>query len=264
MEHTSTVPSEIRLISSRPAPASSKTAASRQALIERGLPIARRIAYRLVRRLPASVDVNDLIGAGHEGLLRAADVYDPSEHPSFEPYAEVRIRGAILDELRSLDRMTRRGRTQLRKLTATKRNLTHELGRPPTEIEMASELQMNLGDYQSVVQRLAGGEALAHGGDIDPDSVASSQEHDPAAVLSEKQLRFEICSAIDSLPQRSRDVLRMYYLGERTQAEIGSAFGVTESRVCQILNDAVSKLRLRLGIPTENRSRRRIRQRACA
>ena len=112
----------------------------RDELIARGIPIVRRIAFRLARRLPPNVDVGDLIGAGTEGLLKAIEGYDPSHTAKFETYAESRIRGAILDELRAQDSMTRHGRRQLSDVSRTIRGLEAKLGRAPEEQEVADAL----------------------------------------------------------------------------------------------------------------------------
>ena len=113
---------------------------SREELIQIGVPIVRRVAFRMARRLPPSVDVGDLIGAGNEGLVKAAESYDAEKYPRFEPYAERRIRGAILDELRSWDPITRHGRKRMVEVSKTIRKLQSQLGRAPEEDEIAKAL----------------------------------------------------------------------------------------------------------------------------
>lgn len=234
-------------------------------LVERGLPLTRRIAFRILRKLPSSVDVNDLIGAGHEGLLKAATCYDPERYPNFEPYAEVRIRGAILDELRAQDRMTRRGRMKLRRLHTAQQELAQRLGRSPEETEVAEELGVSLTKYRGMSRLLVRSNALSYGGDTDPDTVAAPDTEDPSHTLTQKELQAKLSEAIDHLPERSRTALSLYYLGDRTQAEIGQLFGITESRVCQILNEAVARLRVHLGVPAPaQRTRRTANRRASA
>lgn len=214
----------------------------RDEMIQRGLPLVRRLAFRLARRLPPNVDVGDLIGAGTEGLLKAVDAYDPTRVPRFESYAETRIRGAILDELRSNDSMTRHGRRRLAEVSKAVRKLQAELGRAPEEEEIASELGMELEAYQQLAEGLARGPALARLGEADPDEVDGGWA-DPAAIATEKQLKAELVAAIQRLPKRTQTVLALYYQEECTQAEIGKILGVTESRVCQILGEAVARLR---------------------
>ena len=224
---------------SKQAPAS---ALDRDEMIQRGLPLVRRLAFRLARRLPPNVDVGDLIGAGTEGLLKAVDAYDPTRIPRFESYAEMRIRGAILDELRSNDSMTRHGRRRLAEVTKAVRDLEAKLGRAPEEQEIADALGMELEAYQQLAEGLSRGPALARLGEADPDEVDGGWE-DPAAVVSEKELKQELVKAITRLPKRTQTVLALYYQEECTQAEIGRILGVTESRVCQILGEAVARLR---------------------
>lgn len=238
--------------------------AERKELIERGLPVARRVAYQIARRLPSSVDVNDLIGAGHEGLLKAVSQFDPTRHTTFEFYAEVRIRGAILDELRALDRVTRRTRQQLRRFGAAQEELTHELGRAPEDAEIAQRLKMCVAEYRLCLRSVSRASALAYRQGTDPDAVPSASHEESANEAATKVLCSEITTAIETLPERAQMVLTMYYAGEHTQTEIAECLGVTESRVCQLLNEAIGQLRRRLGItppaakgPRKARSRSR-------
>jgi RNA polymerase sigma factor FliA len=227
---------------------------SRDELIAIGLPMVRRTAFRLARRLPPNVEVGDLLGAGTEGLLKAVDRYDAARNPRFEPYAEARIRGAILDELRASDTMTRHGRRRLSEVSRTIRSLESVLGRSPEEHEVATALGITLEAYQRLAEDLAKGPALARLGEIDPDEVASSED-DPVTTLGERELRPRVAAAIHELPERTQTVLALYYQEECTQAEIGKILGVTESRVCQILGDATARLRGALGAPAGRKER---------
>jgi len=220
-------------------------ALSRDLLVSIGLPIVRRIAFRMARRLPPSVEVGDLIGAGTEGLLRAIDGYDPSRCDRFEPYAEARIRGAILDELRGLDVMTRHGRRRMTEVTKAIQELSRSLGRAPEEQEIADKLALPLAEYQRIAAELSRAPALGRLGEVDPDEV-QSESMDPAALYSEQELRAQLVKSIDQLPERMRQVLALYYQHECTQSEIGQILGVTESRVCQILGEAAARLRAML------------------
>ncbi|MEM9188692.1 MAG: RNA polymerase sigma factor FliA [Myxococcota bacterium] len=219
----------------------------RDDLIREGLPLVRRIAFRMARRLPPNVDVNDLIGAGSEGLIKAADAYDPTSHPNFEPYAKTRIRGAILDELRSADAMTRHGRRRLAEVTKAMRALQNELGRPPNDEETAARLGIALDDYHKLVEAFARAPALRNLGAHEPDEVASNGL-DPARAYDEKMLKKELAAAISKLPERTRMVLALYYQEECTQAEIGEILSVTESRVCQILGESVARIRVAMNL----------------
>ena len=228
---------------------------TREELVTRGLPIVRRLAFRLVRRLPPNVDVGDLIGAGSEGLLKAVEAYDPAEDKRFEPYATVRIRGAMLDELRAWDSMTRHGRRRLAEVTRAVQQLNQSLGRQPTEEEVAELLGMPLNDYQKLVESLARGPALGQLGELEPDELASSNLN-PAAILDQKEMHRELAKAIKRLPERMQLVMALYYQEECTQAEIGRILEVTESRVCQILGEATVRLRAALGLDNRPRKKR--------
>src|ERR1700712_5575100 len=133
---------------------------SRDELIQRGLPIVRRLAFRLARRLPPNVDVGDLIGAGTEGLLKAIEAYDVNNAARFETYAEARVRGAILDELRGQDALTRHGRRQMGEVTKVMRALEASLGRAPEEQEVAAGLGIDLDAYHKLAENLSRAPAL--------------------------------------------------------------------------------------------------------
>ena len=224
----------------------------RDSMVEIGLPIVRRVAFRLARRLPPNVEVDDLIGAGTEGLLKAIEGYDPTRSPAFEPYAEARIRGAILDELRASDPLTRHGRRRLAAITKAIKALQLELGREPTEEEVSSRLEIPLDEYQRVSGELARGPALGRLGDVEPDEVPGGMA-DPCSLYDEQELKGRLAEAIAALPERTQKVLALYYQHECTQAEIGEILGATESRVCQILGEAAARLRARLSKGEEPR-----------
>ncbi|MEM1414929.1 MAG: RNA polymerase sigma factor FliA [Myxococcota bacterium] len=238
--------------SARPAPSRQE----RDALVRRGLPIVRRLAFRMARRLPASVEVGDLIGAGSEGLMKAAASYDGSKHPRFEPYAEARIRGAMLDELRSADPVTRHGRQKMSEVSKAIAALTQRYGRPPEEAEVADELGMTLERYRKLSEDLAKAPALGHVGDVLPDEIQGDAE-DPASVYLEKERQRLVADAITRLPQRTQMVLALYYQEECTQAEIGRILEVTEGRVCQILGEAAARIRAELGLEAKKKRKRR-------
>jgi RNA polymerase sigma factor for flagellar operon FliA len=218
---------------------------SRDELITRGLPIVRRLAFRLARRLPPNVDVGDLIGAGTEGLLKAIESYDVNHAARFETYAESRIRGAILDELRAQDALTRHGRRQFGEVTRAIRKLESTHGRPPEEQEIADALGIDLEAYHKLTEHLARGPALANLGAIDPDDTAG--ENNTTRDIEARQLKTQLVTAVQKLPDRMQTVLGLYYQEECTLAEIGQIIGVTESRVCQILGEATVRLRASLG-----------------
>lgn len=218
---------------------------SRDELIQRGLPIVRRIAFRLARRLPPNVDVGDLIGAGTEGLLKAIESYDMTNAARFETYAEARVRGAVLDELRGQDALTRHGRRQMGEVARAMRKLELSLGRSPEEAEVAQELGIPLEAYHKLAENLSRAPALANLGALDPDEVPGAS--DSAGEFEHRELKTQLMAAIKRLPDRTQTVLGLYYQEECTLAEIGEILGVTESRVCQILGDATGRLRAALG-----------------
>jgi RNA polymerase sigma factor FliA len=218
---------------------------SRDEMIQRGLPIVRRLAFRLARRLPPNVDVGDLIGAGTEGLLKAMEAYDASHAARFETYAESRVRGAILDELRGQDALTRHGRRQFGEVTRAIRKLESRLGRVPEEQEVAGELGIDLAAYHKLTEHLSRAPALANLGAIDPDDVAGDES--TGREIETRELKTQLVAAVKRLPERTQTVLALYYQEECTLAEIGEILGVTESRVCQILGDATARLRASMG-----------------
>ena len=218
----------------------------RAALVQQGLPLVRRIAFRMARRLPPNVEADDLISAGTEGLLKAIDNYDPTRTERFESYAESRIRGAILDELRGADAMTRYGRQRATTVARTIRQLETELGGAPSPEQVADRLGVSLEQYQEWLADIARGPALGRLGEVDPDDVESPFA-DPFSAYDEAELRARLATEIGRLPERLQQVLALYYQHECTQQEIGRVLGVTESRVCQLLGEASAQLRARLG-----------------
>lgn len=218
---------------------------SREELITRGLPLVRRVAFRMARRLPSNVDVNDLIGAGAEGLLLAVQGYDPSRVARFETYAELRIRGSILDALRSTDSMTRYGRDRTSKMARAIRKLEAELKRAPEAEEIAGALGVTLDEYWSLAEEASRGPALDFIGENDPDDVHGSLV-DPSQALTQKETKARLSAAISALPARLQTVLALYYQEECTQAEIAAVLGVSEGRVSQLHGEAAARLRAAL------------------
>ena len=238
----------------------SKQDAGREDLVRLGLPLVRRMAFRMARRLPPNVDVNDLIGAGTEGLLKAVHHYDPERYPHFEPYAKTRIRGAILDELRANDSLTRYGRSRMAEITNTIKELQQQLGRQPAEDEIAERLGMPLDQYQRLTGDLMRGPTLQGLSSVQADDAESSNAG-PDTALLDNDLKRRLALAMAKLTERTQQVLALYYQEECTQAEIGEILGVTESRVCQILGEATARLRAMLDEipPAEPRKSRQAR-----
>ncbi len=214
--------------------------------------LVKRIAYHLINRLPSSIDVDDLIQAGMIGLLEAAGNYVSSKGANFETYAGIRIRGAMLDEVRKSDWTPRSVHRKLRKLTETVREIEAKSGREARDIEVAKALGLSMEDYQQILRdaigcRLFSLNQPASGDDDIHHEVAGEIAPDPLASLEEGDFKRALAEQIDSLPERERLVLSLYYDEELNLKEIGEVLGVSESRVCQIHGQAVIRLRARMG-----------------
>jgi len=219
----------------------------RDALVREYLPIVRRQALALQVKLPASIELNDLIQAGVVGLLDCVERFDANMGATFATFASQRIRGAMIDELRSRDWLPRSARRNARAMETCMRKLEQQLGHPPSEREIADELSMPLGEYQQLLGDINNGhllplEELMEGGhDVEnSDGIALFDQ------ISRQQLRARLIAAIEGLPERERHVLGLYYQEELNLKEIGAVLGVTESRVCQIHSQAVARLRVKM------------------
>ncbi|MBK9019699.1 MAG: RNA polymerase sigma factor FliA [Sulfuritalea sp.] len=213
------------------------------------MPLVRRIAYLLMARLPASVDVDDLIQNGLIGLLDALERYEEGLGAQFETYAVQRIRGAMLDGLRENDWMPRSVRREMRRVEEAIRTLEHERGRAPSEKELADALGLSLADYQKLLLD-ARGHQLVYIEDITDGSGddylerhVSETSRDPLGLLEEESTRAALAAAIEALPEREKLMMALYYEQDLNLREIGEVMGVTESRVCQLHSQAVARLR---------------------
>ncbi len=220
--------------------------------VEKFAPLVKRIAYHLMTRLPASVQVDDLIQAGLIGLLDAADHYDGSQGAQFETYAVQRIRGAMLDELRQADWLPRTVRKNLRQIEAAISKLEQQLGRAPTESELARELNVSLADYQQMLLDARGHQLIYYEDLMDTEGSDFFERHhatdddNPLHILEDRGFRQMLVEAIKGLPERERQLMAMYYEQELNLREIGEVLGVSESRVCQLHSQAVARLRAKL------------------
>jgi RNA polymerase sigma factor for flagellar operon FliA len=203
---------------------------------------------RFARRVPKHVTVADLVGYGWVGLMEAYQRCDPNMGPAeFEAYASYRVRGAMLDYLRSLDPMTRDLRRSSRKVTEAIRTLTGENGRPPEEADIAAALNIGVQEYRELLERIAkGGMARLELLDLEHHEIDGGGDN-ADDELRRKQLSARVAGAIEALPPRQQDVLALYYQEECTLREIGAILGVSESRVSQIHSEAMHRLRALMG-----------------
>ncbi|MFC3534036.1 RNA polymerase sigma factor FliA [Vogesella facilis] len=233
-----------------------QVAATREQIdIERHTPLVKKLASMLVARLPASVDINDLIQVGIIGLMEAAKQFDASQGVQFETFASQRIRGAMLDELRREDWMPRQTRRNSRQIETAIHTLEQQLGRPPLESEIAGHMELPLEQYQDMLGECRG-VSLVHFSDFEDDegnssghhveNVVDENSHEPADILASGAFRSALVEAIKLLPERDQLVMSLYYEQELNLKEIGAVLGVSESRVCQLHSQAVTRLRSRL------------------
>ena len=217
-------------------------------LTEEYIPIVRRHALSLRVRLPANIELDDLIQAGYLGLLEAMQRYDESSGTPFQAFANSRIRGAMIDELRTRDWLPRSVRRRARELDECVTQLEQCLGRPPAEREIVETLGLEVGDYHALLNDTNNGlhlplEQLAEEGwepMADVDGVGN-----PHLEAAYGEQREELVAAIEDLPEREKLLLALYYQKELNLKEIGSLMGVSESRVCQLHSQAVGRIRSR-------------------
>ncbi len=219
-------------------------------LVIRHAPLVKRIAYHLMNRLPPNVQVDDLIQAGMIGLLEASRNYDPSQGASFETYAGIRIRGAMLDEIRRSDWTPRSVHRKARMVAEAMRRIENQQGRDARDVEVAEALQLSLEDYHRILLdasgcRIFSVEDLQTVGEISQDR-SNSAETGPYDGVQNEAFREALAEAIAGLPERERLVIALYYDEEMNLREIGQVLGVTESRACQIHSQATFRLRSRL------------------
>lgn len=234
-------------------------------------PLVKRVAFLLLARLPANVDVDDLIQNGMLGLLDALGRY-ADVGAQFETYAVQRIRGAMLDGLRENDWVPRGVRREMRRVEAAIQALEHAHGRPPAEAELAAAMNMPLDEYQKLLTEARGHqlvyvEDLAAEGEDYLEHHAAESSPDPLSLLEEEDTRAALIAAIAALPEREKLLMGLYYEQELNLREIGAVLGVSESRVCQLHSQAVARLRAALGgerAATPARKRQPRRPRAAA
>lgn len=218
-------------------------------LVEAYAPLVKRVAFHLIARLPASVELDDIVQNGMIGLLNAIDRYESGMGAQFETYAVQRIRGAMLDGLRGDDSMPRALRRELRRIEGAIHAREQQLGRAPTEGEIAESLGMPLDEYQQLLQDARGHQLVyledfvEMTGESYFERNLGDESADPARILDEANLREFLVHAVEALPEREKIVMGLYYDEELNLREIGEVLGVTESRVCQLHSQAVARLR---------------------
>lgn len=221
-------------------------------LITRYAPLVKRIAYHLMAKLPASVQVDDIIQNGMLGLLDAIGRYEEGLGAQFETYAVQRIRGAMLDGLRENDWLPRSLRREMRRIETAVHTLEQQHGRQPTERELAESLGMALNDYQKMLQEARGYQLvyLEDFGDEEEDNFLErhlvGDGADPLSLLEDRNMREVLIRAIEDLPDREKMVMGLYYEEDLNLREIGDVLGVSESRVCQLHSQAIARLRSRI------------------
>ena len=226
----------------------------RNALIRQYQPLVRKLAHHMMARLPANVQVDDLIQVGLIGLSEALARFEATQGVQFETFATQRIRGAMLDELRENDWVSRGTRKSQREIEEAMRRLEHKLGRSPLESEIAAELGVNLADYQSLLAKVQGTqliyiEDMNHGQDDEDgflDRHMGDADADPLNVLRDSRLRSALVAAIKTLPEREQYIMSMYYEQDMNLKEIAAVLDVTESRVCQLHSQSIARLRAKM------------------
>ena len=217
-------------------------------------PLIRFIAQRIVVKLPSNIDIDDLVSSGIIGLMDAINKYDPTRDNKFRTYAEFRIRGAILDELRSQDWVPRSVRDKAKKVEKSYLKLEQNRGRAVTEREVSKDMGMTLEQYHRMISKvrtvmLVSIDEVSTSGNLGRNALDYNGEYgsaSPFAHLKIKHLKQTLVDNIEALPERQKLVLSLYYYEQLNLKEIGKILNVTESRVSQIHTQAVSKLRSRL------------------
>lgn len=212
-------------------------------------PYIEKVARRLARRLPAHVEIDDLISSGVIGLMEAAERFDPKRVDRFEAFAEFRIRGAMLDDLRSRDTLSRDMRRLSNELREATRRLEAQLGRSPDQEELAKTLGVDVEELYARQQKLSGSSVVGID-DAGPDFLERTSDDtapDPFEETAHRETLTRLSEGIEQLPEKMQQVLSLYYTENLNLKEIGNVLGVTESRVCQIHGEATRRLREVLG-----------------
>jgi RNA polymerase sigma factor for flagellar operon FliA len=221
-------------------------------LLKQYSPLVRRLAHQMIAKLPANVELDDLIQVGMIGLNDALSRFDANQGVQFETFATQRIRGAMLDELRGGDWMSRGDRRHQRSIEAAVHKLEQKLQRAPNESEIADEMGMMLGDYQELLGKVRGTQLFyledlsGDEGDDFLDRHVADEGANPLDMLEDHRMREALVDAIGKLPEREQHVMSMYYEHDMNLKEIAAVLGVTESRICQLHSQSIARLRSKL------------------
>lgn len=231
-------------------------AKKREELILEHTHLIRYVAGRIAMRLPSHISLDDLMSAGVLGLIDAVDKFDTSKKVMFKTYAEFRIRGAILDELRAMDWVPRSIRKKSSQLENVYNQLQHRLGRPASDEEVAQEMNVSLEQFHQLLDEVKGVNLLSIDDQDSPLSQLDTEQvmnalgkedtDDPLSMLGLAELRSQVAEAIKQLPEKEKLVVSLYYYDELTMREIGEVLGYTESRISQMHTKAILRLRARL------------------
>ena len=222
-------------------------------LLKQYSPLVRRLAHQMIAKLPANVELDDLIQVGMIGLSDALSRFDAGQGVQFETFATQRIRGAMLDELRGNDWMSRGDRRHQRSIETAVHKLEQRFGRAPSEGEIAREMGLSLVDYQELLGKVRGTQLIyledMSGDDGDDDYLdrhVADKTANPLARMQDQRMREALVEAIKNLPEREQYVMSMYYEQDMNLKEIAAVLGVTESRICQLHSQSIARLRARL------------------
>ena len=245
----------LRVIKGKAAPRPVSVTYSKNDLLQRFAPLVRHVVERVATTLPRNVDHEDLYSAGVLGLLDAHAKFDSGKGVKFETYAVWRIKGAVLDQLRALDWVSRSMRRKARNLDGITRKLDQKLGRAASEDEVAREMKMSRGEFYRLLDHVRGAVLVSldesRSGDGEEPSTLADHLPDASVVdvesrLEEEQTRLVMLQTLDHLPEQERLVVALYYYERLTLKEIGRALGISESRVSQVHTRAMIRLRVRL------------------
>ena len=226
----------------------------REHMLRQYVPLVRRLAHHMIAKLPPNIELDDLIQVGMIGLSEALTRYEVAQGVQFETFATQRIRGAMIDELREGDWMSRGSRKSQKEIERAVQRLEQKLGRGPLESEIANELEMTLPDYQELLGKVRGTQLVyledMNGGAEDGagflDRHVADETADPVSLLRDHRLRSSLVEAIKTLPDREQYIMSMYYENDMNLKEIAAVLDITESRVCQLHSQSIARLRAKM------------------